>query len=268
MREKIKDVFDGIHAEDSLKQRTEALIAEKRKKQGIIRYRPVMAAAICAALILGTLWLYFAPTAYVSIDINPSIELTVNRFDKVLWVQGYNMDGAILADTLDVRFLDVSDGVDQILQSAQVDALLSNDATMVITVAGQAQVQCDRLLRQTQQQTENRGSSHCYTAPQEEMDAAHENGMTCGRYRAYLELQALDPQITPEAVQEMTMDEIREEICRHTDTQTAAEETKGHNGTCDGSGNGSSVDGSNGNGNGNGNGHGDGHGHGKRNHGN
>lgn len=42
--------------------------------------------------------------------------------------------------------------------------------------------------------------------------AAHEAGLSCGKYRAFLELQLLDPDITPEAVQGMTMREIRELI--------------------------------------------------------
>ena len=37
-------------------------------------------------------------------------------------------------------------------------------------------------------------------------------GFSCGKYKALLELQQLNPDINPEAVQEMTMREIRELI--------------------------------------------------------
>ena len=29
------------------------------------------------------------PTAYISIDINPSLELGINRFDRIVSVEGY-----------------------------------------------------------------------------------------------------------------------------------------------------------------------------------
>ena len=39
-----------------------------------------------------------------------------------------------------------------------------------------------------------------------------EKEISIGKYRAFLELQALDPSVTPEEVQKMTMREIRERM--------------------------------------------------------
>ena len=47
--------------------------------------------------VRGKRWLYFTPIAEISIDINPSIELRVNRFDQVISVDGLNGDGQALA---------------------------------------------------------------------------------------------------------------------------------------------------------------------------
>lgn len=44
------------------------------------------------------------------------------------------------------------------------------------------------------------------------MEAAHEAGLSYGKYMAYLELQALDPDVTPQEVQGMNMREIRNRI--------------------------------------------------------
>ena len=46
----------------------------------------------------------------------------------------------------------------------------------------------------------------------EDVENAHEAGLSLGKYRVFLEVQALDPDITPEEVQGMTMREIRELI--------------------------------------------------------
>ena len=54
--------------------------------------RPVFrrAAALAAGLVLlffiGGSWVFMTPTAYISIDINPSLELGINRFDRIVSV--------------------------------------------------------------------------------------------------------------------------------------------------------------------------------------
>lgn len=240
MRSKIKMAFEPIRAEETLKQRTAEMLAKKTKTARPEWYRPILAAALSLALVLGGYWLYFVPTVYISIDINPSIELSVNRFDRVLSVNSRNADGAVLAQSLNVRFLDVSETVDLILQSQQVEELLSADNTMTITVIGEAQVQCDRILHHAQEQIADRENIDCYTAHHEEVADAHEAGLSYGKYQAFLELQELDPEVTPEDVQGMTMKEIRDTICQHNseETQEMPDTTQGHHGNGKGHGDG------------------------------
>ena len=55
-------------------------------------------------------------------------------------------------------------------------------------------------------------NAYCYCAHPDEVEAAHAAGLSYGKYQAFLELQALDPTITVEEVQDMTMREIRDRI--------------------------------------------------------
>ena len=48
-------------------------------------------------------------------DINPSIELSVNRFDRVIAVTGFNEDGQVLSRELDVKYKDYAQAVEQVL---------------------------------------------------------------------------------------------------------------------------------------------------------
>ena len=97
MRDRIRDAFDQIQAEEPLKARTKDFLARKTASYTRVRPRRLMRAvpalACFALLLLGGHWLYFTPTAAISIDINPSLELGVNRFDKVISVDGRNSDG-------------------------------------------------------------------------------------------------------------------------------------------------------------------------------
>src|SRR5699024_12320720 len=66
--------------------------------------RALIPAIACLFLLFfGGRWLFFTPTATISMDINPSIELNVNRFNQVIGVQSYNDDGEKLLDRKSTR---------------------------------------------------------------------------------------------------------------------------------------------------------------------
>lgn len=216
MNNKFKEVFNQIRAEEELKSKTREFLAKKTrgytgtktKKHGYHIYAAVCACFLC--MLFGGYWLYFTPIAEISIDINPSIELSVNRFDQVIFVTGYNEDGQALSNTLNVKYKTYTDAIEQILNNEAIVALLSDNEIMTITVTGPEGLQSAHMLSQVEACTAEQRNTYCYFASSEEVDVAHEMGLSCGKYRAFLELQLLDPTITPEKVQEMTMREIRE----------------------------------------------------------
>ena len=69
------------------------------------RFRPLASALACLLLMLGVgFWqLWRTPVSYISIDINPSIELALNRLDRVVAVTAYNEDGAAVAQGLSLE---------------------------------------------------------------------------------------------------------------------------------------------------------------------
>ncbi|MEY8338797.1 hypothetical protein AALB16_12380 [Lachnospiraceae bacterium 62-35] len=214
MNDKLKEIFNQIQAEEELKNSTRAFLAQKT--QGYTRtisakhqYRIYTTACICILFILiGAHWLYFTPTAEISMDINPSIELSINRFDQVISANGYNDDGLELAHALDVKFINYTDAIEQILSNKNIAALLSNNEIMTITVTGPNRTRSSKILSGIEACTAEQRNTYCYFASSEEVAAAHEMGLSYGKYRAFLEVQILDPSITPEIIQDMTMREI------------------------------------------------------------
>ena len=64
--------------------------------------KKVMVLATTAALVMlsiGT-WAYANPYTYVSLDVNPSIEFTLNRFNRVIAVKAINDDGSEILEGL------------------------------------------------------------------------------------------------------------------------------------------------------------------------
>ena len=216
MNNALRELFEPIRAEEDLKDRTRAFLAERtqgyaKRTEAKRRYPAYAAACACLLLtLLGGRWLYFTPTAAISMDINPSIELSVNRFDRVIAVTGFNEDGQELSKELDVKYKNYAQAVEQILHHDSTTALLSGNEIMAITVTGSNGRQSASILSSVETCAAGRRNIDCYAALPEEAAAAHEAGLSCGKYRAFLELQLLDPDITPRDVQGMTVREIQD----------------------------------------------------------
>lgn len=103
MREQIRAAFEPIRAEEEMQARTRAFLHERLYRHAAPRARRVARAlrvAVCAFVLLlgvGGYASYATTVATISMDINPSLELSVNRYGRVIGVQGYNEDGRAVA---------------------------------------------------------------------------------------------------------------------------------------------------------------------------
>lgn len=215
MEDKIKAAFDAVRASDELKGRTKAFIARKTRgyrARKALNYR-IIIPAICLALVLfAGAGLYFTPTARISIDINPSLELGINRFDRVVSVNALNDDGKELAKTPGIKFAGYDEALRRILDNESVEAMLSENEIMTITVIETSSAQSERILSDMKSCADGHNNVYCDSASSEDASAAHALGLSCGKYRAFLELRELDPDIAPEDIQGMSMREIRGRI--------------------------------------------------------
>lgn len=169
-----------------------------------------MLATIVRMLLMmaGGAWLYMTPVANISIDINPSLELSVNRLERVIDVRGYNVDGIALAATLDVRFMGAEQAVNCILGMDEIQSMLLSGEPLSIGVVGADQPQCARLLQSLEAQTASCPNAHCYAVSVHDVEDAHAVGLSYGKYREWVILKNLGSEITAEEISTMTMKEI------------------------------------------------------------
>lgn len=213
MNETWKKAFDQIHAEPELKEHTRAYLKEKvyrTSARHASHIRRLAAASVfclflCAASVC---YLFFTPVTYISVDINPSLELGLNCFRRIISVEGYNDDGASLADSLDLKYLDYMDALDRILKSDAIETLLAGDNVLSLTVAGESETQNQEVLQGMETSVSGYSNVHCHSGDMEEVHEAHSCGMSFGKYQAFLILQELDPSVTSEDVQDLSMHEI------------------------------------------------------------
>ncbi len=184
---------------------------ERRPARPLTR-RAAIALAACLALaavgVGGYAWAQ-APCAYVAIDVNPSIELGINRLGNVASVRAYNEDGERLLQALDLDGLAYADAMAALEE--RLRGYLDDGATVEMTVV------CDdeRQAAELEQvgvgclSASGSGSVHCSHASSEEHHAAESAGMGLGKYRLYLELVDAGVNISPEEASAMTMRELR-----------------------------------------------------------
>lgn len=215
MKEQIREAFDEIHAEEELKRNTKAFLERKRKekkpvKRTAYKWVPVM---VCCLFILtgfGGYRLYFTEASVISVDINPSLELNLNPFDRVISVKGYNEDGENLAEEADVKFMDYKEALEEILYTECAGECLDKDELLFITVAGKNAEKNAEIIKDIEEFLPENKNVQCTGAGREEVESAHKAGLSVGKYRAFLEVREKNPEITPEDVQGLTMRQIRE----------------------------------------------------------
>lgn len=218
MNDKIKRAFDQIQAEETLKRTTKDYLRQRIRqtqthRSGFRRYLlPAMACFLFVLLGVGGYRLYFTPISVISIDINPSVEWNINRFDKIISVKNYNEDGEKLSETLDVTNKNYQEALNMLVSNSAVKEYLAQDEYLSITVVVEDEAQNDQMLQAVRSCTSGIRNAHCSSADYSELEAAHETGLSCGKYHAYLLLQSLDPSITPDQIRQMTMRQIRELI--------------------------------------------------------
>lgn len=166
-------------------------------------------AALAAVCCTAGYALYFTPSLVISMDINPSIELQINRFGKVIGTNAYNEDGEALAQSVSLLHKDYDEAVKTVVQSESMQQYLKEDEFLSIAVISENESQSDEVYTAVSQYTQNKENVECCKVNESDVSDAHTFGLSYGKYRMYLEVLAYDPDITPEQVKGMTMREIK-----------------------------------------------------------
>lgn len=152
-------------------------------------------------------------TAFVDIDINPSIQLKLNRSDQVVGAEGINEDGVNLLAGIPVDGLPYEDALRALTTSEALAPYLSEDAFITVSISSHDRSQERALTAVSEEYLASapyQGS--CHGVSLQLYEEAHSHGMGCGRYAAAVELSRLDPNLSVEDCSAMSMRELRERI--------------------------------------------------------
>jgi len=152
--------------------------------------------ALAAASLLFSIGLgtssYYLPTKYVSMDINPSVEYSVNMFNRVIDAEGVNEDGIRLLEQLNIKDLKnkrIEEALNMTIEEAVVEGYLSGeDAGVMISTAAQNSNNAIELAAKLQESVKaavekNNSSAIVYgeAVGLERVEEARELGVTPGK---------------------------------------------------------------------------------------
>jgi hypothetical protein len=99
----------------------------KMQKKGIMKTVILIAAVLVVLLSIGS-WAYASPYTFVSLDVNPSIEFTLNRFNRVINVKAINDDGSEILVSLknDIMNNSIDDAVAETVEKIKENGYFDN----------------------------------------------------------------------------------------------------------------------------------------------
>jgi hypothetical protein len=120
-------------------------------QQTLLNFNKVTKIASIAAVFVGILGLsigiysYSLPYSYVNVDINPSIEITTNIYDRIIGVEGLNEDGKKLVKVDSYMNKSLKDGVEQVLETAVKEGYIKQDSlnAVIFTVSSKNEIKVE-----------------------------------------------------------------------------------------------------------------------------
>ena len=158
------------------------------------------------------------PVAYVSVDINPSIELSVNTFDQVISAEAYNEDGEKVLEDTNLVNSDVDDAVKNIITNAVSDGYIKEDGTSAVEITtatdkDNVATKLDESLKQIADKSLEENNIEATVETQNvalaRRDEARTLGITPGKLNLIQKLQELDPTISVEDYKSSSVKDIQ-----------------------------------------------------------
>lgn len=227
LHKKLQAALDSIKAEQALIDQTKGILRQRIQNNTSIHKKStplfrICLAFCCAMLIFFSSWGYFTYTkevAYISLDINPSIEFSLNTFDRVIQAQAYNDDGQNIISSLPLKHIKYDEAIALCIEEEADNGYLLNDAFISFTIQSNNKEK-EKYLWKNMQNFEKKQvmaqyaniQTECHVISEDLRQAAHSHGISFGKYNAILRLQKVDPSATLENYQHCSMRTIHDQI--------------------------------------------------------
>ena len=185
----------------------------------------VSSLAAGALLVLGIgcgAYSYTVPYSFVDVDINPSIEITTNIYDRIIKTEALNEDGKKLLQAGSLKNSDLEEGVAALLNNAVQQGYLKDGAagnTVLVTVVSKNDTKSDQLKRGLQAAAASKLKTEgvetklvVEKASRQERDDARKAGLTPGKLSLIEKAVKAEPGLKPEDLKNAPLKNIIDKI--------------------------------------------------------
>ena len=168
----------------------EIILHRRKNRSSMKRITGIIATAAAAIVITGGIsgYTYYTPYGTVSLDVNPSIEYTINRFDRVLDVTGINDDGDDILLGLDTKRLinsNIETAIEDTIEQIDAEGYFSDeDGNYVVLAANTKEdAHTDTLLTSLEDNVGQRRNVEpiSFKVTDAEISEAHSQGVSPGK---------------------------------------------------------------------------------------
>ncbi|MGB4440584.1 MAG: hypothetical protein WBJ13_15475 [Sedimentibacter sp.] len=142
---------------------------------------------------------YTNPTSYVSLDVNPSIEYSVNAFDRVVSVTAVNDDGEAITKDLDLKNEKITKAIQKTVDKLIEEGYITEDdnAGIIIAISNSDEEKAEKLAEELETNTQEYMNEKGETAKveaeavgKERVEEAKAMGVTPGKLNLVQKLVA------------------------------------------------------------------------------
>lgn len=229
MNTHFKSALNKIKAEDELFEKTEKYLRAQlenpnqgktlsfRRNAKQMKKLVVSIAAVFVFAFLGVYRYLKTPVAYISLDINPSVELGVNALNNVVTVEGVNKDGQAILEGQDLINADITDAVNQLIDSAAEKDYIKDDGTSIISITAESNDEnkaeeltniCEQAVNGSMNKNEVTALIYKDCSDLSLRTEAKKLGISPGKFKLIKTVQALDPSITIDQLKDAKVSDI------------------------------------------------------------
>lgn len=241
MHDKIQKAFEHIKAEERLTQNTYAQIAAKIQKKKRITLRRYVFSFASLLILIGIGWTlhssYTTQTTVLDIDVNPSIEFSLNRFDRVIGTYAYNDEGKMLLESIDTENKSYQEALGAVVNRLSELGYMPRESLFTATVVVNSSDADNSKYSEIKKYINELISSKSPDIRQDIFSVddiikshAHNENVSPAKYLAILELQNKDPSVSFETCHNESIDEIKNHVHRHGNTNQEKKPGNHHRG--------------------------------------
>lgn len=183
-------------------------------------YKSISVAAAIIMMLIGGLQVktYYTPYGYMNIDINPSVELAYNKYERIIGIKGLNDDGEKIVQHIeDIKNKRIEEGVKNIVEAASNENYLigESDNAIMLSLYSPDSSKGDKLKEKVNNSVNVYLSSNNKkaelineTVTKEEIDRAALQKVTIGKLKLYEKVKQTNPNISLEEIKNKPVKEI------------------------------------------------------------